>query len=217
MGARNKYSLLVCLILIFLGCSNTPPEILLTHWEIQLVESSSGSPHEELSLFILVEDADGEDDLEFIYLIQDEEELFWEINQSNWETAVNGGENWVGKSSLKMVNGPFPRSQYRILAVDRSGRRSEQSLFISADIISEPEFPQLSINHQTLLVEGTPRVRILRIYDENDKLFNEIKTESNEIEISTMIKGREDKGPHQIYVFTEMPGGLTLRSLPMEF
>ncbi|MCK5198132.1 MAG: hypothetical protein KAR21_07265, partial [Spirochaetales bacterium] len=93
------------------------PEIGQVVWQINFLRTPLESfGHQELSVFVLVEDEDGIGDIESIYLIHDESELFWKLNPDSWKHKVLGGKNWIGSNSIRMGDSSsLPAGNYRLL------------------------------------------------------------------------------------------------------
>lgn len=132
--ARAARGLLLCFLLhLVLGCSGAPPEILRVFHQINYIQDrSSGETYQALSLFVIPHDPDGFEDLDVIYLIHDESELFWTMDSGGWQRVPSGGDNWIGRAVIRMPSGgPMPSGRYRVLLKDLSGDRAEQELYIS--------------------------------------------------------------------------------------
>ncbi len=115
--------------LAFSACSNSAPEILGVEARIEKRPAGKGTDSiESLSVFANIKDADGLEDIEAIWLIDDKEELSWLIDERNW-TAMNiSGETWLGAADVHMLsNGSFPRGGYRLIVANFAGQRTEFS------------------------------------------------------------------------------------------
>jgi len=222
MHSVTRLSVLPLLLLV-MACGNSPPEIMNQYWQLNLTENNGEDgwfSREELSFFVLVADEDGPDEVEYLYLIQEEEELFWMLNAENWEIQKLGPDEWLGASSLRMPGGEqFPRKPYRILVVDKSGQRSEAEFFLSARIPVDPVFPSGKIEGTLLTLEGPHTVHTLRIYNSQRVLVQELKTESREIDLAKVLQDLDTGGPsgtHQIILFANLDSqGVTLRANPI--
>lgn len=124
---------LLVIIFCFLGCDSAPPKVLQIYWQLNLMDNTEAEKvYERLSLWVLGQDKDGFDDLEYIYLIHEENELLWEIEKNGWQTATESQETWIGTN--KIIAGglsPIPRGEYRVVLIDSSGERDERSFYIS--------------------------------------------------------------------------------------
>lgn len=223
MRSAVKVSFLPLLFLMA-ACGNSPPEIMNQYWQLNLTEDRGGEDwisREELSFFVLVADEDGPDEVEFLYLIQEEEELFWKLSAENWETQTLGSDEWLGASSLRMSGGEaFPRKTYRILVIDKSGQRSEGEFYLSAKAPADPVFPAGRIEGTVLTLIGPHDVHTLRIYDSGGALIQELKTASREIDLQKLLQEFETRGQgsgaYQLILFADLESqGVTLRSNPI--
>jgi hypothetical protein len=168
-----------------------------------------------------VADEDGPDEVEYLYLIQEEEEIFWKLSADNWETQILGSDEWLGASSLRMPGGEsFPRKTYRILVIDKSGQRTEGEFYLSARAPVDPVFPSGKIEGTLLTLEGPHDVHTLRIFDSRGGLVQELKTASREIDLKKLLQDFESEGQetgaYQLLLFADLESqGITLRSNPI--
>lgn len=150
----KKIRLAVFLLMIFFcaGCEGAPPEITDTFVQVTVFKNMRTLQAEEiLSLFLVVSDDDGEEDLESIYLLNDRQELFWKLDPLNWEKTDRKGSRWIGSSSIQMPDGSaFPRGKYRVIVSDQAGDRDEKEIRISVPGVdlSKFVFPELSFENQ---------------------------------------------------------------------
>lgn len=148
------------LLLMFalFACEGAPPEINDIFYQITLSKNLTQNRSEEiLSLFLTIHDEDGEDDIESIYLLNDQQELFWKLDSSNWEKTDRKGSRWIGSSSIQMADGsPFPRGKYRVLVSDQGGSRGEKELQLNVPGVELNQFifPELSFHQKTAQVVG---------------------------------------------------------------
>ncbi len=222
------------LLITYTGCGNNPPEIMQTYWQLNLQELSGGgsgfqessaldgdSFEERLSLFVLSVDEDGNDEIESIFLIQDDEELFWELKEESWEEIPSGGDIWRGASGLTMPPGEaFPRKTYRLLVIDKSGQRSEKIMAVSVKKVSDtPVFPYLVREGEGWRIESPYAQHTLRLYDGTDVLLGEIKIEEMQFSnrfLTSKLKP-EGEGNYLIISSQDQSNGWTLVSLPIYF
>ncbi|MEW5818329.1 MAG: hypothetical protein AB1798_23440, partial [Spirochaetota bacterium] len=150
--------LLVCITLVYFACNENPPEILEVFWQLNLVnDKKSGAAYESLSLFAHTSDEDGFDDLESLYLISDDEELFWKLNADNWIKSERDNEIWVGSNNLQMADyNSIPRKECRLILIDNAGERDEKRIYISSRKInlSNFSFPELVIESDGVLIKS---------------------------------------------------------------
>lgn len=122
------------LTIAFISCSSSPPEVLQIYWQLNITEDTEkAAVYESLSLWVQARDEDGTDDIEYIYLIHDEQELLWEISSETWEQVSDSGEDWYGLNGI--IRGDLsnlPRGEYRVVVIDKVGERDERSFYLSA-------------------------------------------------------------------------------------
>lgn len=155
----NKKILSVILfVLLFTGCSENAPEISQVFWQLNLFRNQdTGAENQALTLFVMAEDGDGSDDLETMYIINDNEELFWKLTGPDLRIEKYGDdETWVGNNCIHMLSGsPFPDGKYRIILVDAAGDRDETEVILKNNIIDrEHSWPTLSRNGIDFSVNG---------------------------------------------------------------
>jgi hypothetical protein len=128
---RRLYPLLFALLLP--ACVGKPPEILRLQWQLVLVSDQElGREFITLSLFVRPNDPDGFDDLAELYLINDEQELFWKLPSDSWQKSA-GTEPWIGSNGVRLPDGsPLPAGEYRVLLRDVGGDSVEQSFRLPA-------------------------------------------------------------------------------------
>ncbi|MBN1699114.1 MAG: hypothetical protein JW881_16465 [Spirochaetales bacterium] len=158
--------LAVCLLLP--GCTREPPEIHQIFWQLNIRrDTGRGETYEQLSLFISAGDPDGIEDLEKIYLLNDKENLYWEINSETWYKADMHGQIWIGSNTLAMHDrSPFPEGDYRIMLQDLGGEYAERSFTLNTPNIKRKiTFPEPAIRENTLTIKGESPVYSIWIYD----------------------------------------------------
>lgn len=106
-----------------------------------------------MSLFCAVNDEDGIDDVEYLYLIQDRDGLDWKLTKDNWREREIDGVTWLGSDSLEHPDGPaFPRGNYRVVLIDKSGERAERDVPVQTVPTDAVKVPTLSLEGSTLAV-----------------------------------------------------------------
>jgi hypothetical protein len=109
------------------SCSGHPPEILRAEFRPVFVRNPAGGALVRCAaIFAQVEEPDGWEDLEIMYIIHDGERLYWSLAGRDLELKKKGNELWIGSSGLVMPDRrPFPGGVYRLQVRDYSGRRHE--------------------------------------------------------------------------------------------
>lgn len=142
-----KKSLSVISILIFFSCTVSAPIIRESNWDITVVQDlEKDTVYEVLSIFLNCYDEDGENDIETVYFIDDESELYWELDSNNWDVKIIDETKWIGSASIMMPDrSAIPRSPLRIHVRDLSGETVEDKIYISKRKLEldNLKFPQL--------------------------------------------------------------------------
>ena len=155
----NKLILIICLVLILGSCSESAPKISQTFWQINLVhDQKTGKNSQALTIFVMASDDDGVDDMDKMYVINDEQQLYWEISGSSLRSEKYGeNEVWMGSNFITMSNPEesIPSGTYRIMLLDSSGERAKSSVVINNNIKAVPEkWPSLTRMGDGVKVEG---------------------------------------------------------------
>ncbi len=116
------------------GCGVTPPEPLQPLRPNNVVfDVSPDVPYESISLWINCSDDDGTEDFAYLYLINDEEELYWELTDEMWASDERDGGYWIGTNDIVMHDkSDFPSGNYRVVLIDAAGERDEKRFFVSS-------------------------------------------------------------------------------------
>lgn len=184
--------------LLLMSCSGAVPKISQVVWQVNLLRTpSESSGHQELSVFILVEDEDGIGDIDSIYLIHDESELFWKLNKDNWNMKVLSGDYWLGSNSIKMNDrSNLPGGNYRIVVIDKAGERASQVFTISENMLEDDSseyFPELLIGSD-IVIKSIYSDNTLWIYDEEMKILRNIKIENGKISMDIIDSDTFNRG-----------------------
>lgn len=155
----NKIILLLCLILILGSCSESAPKISQTFWQINLMhDQNTGKNSQALTIFVMASDDDGVDDMDKMYVINDEHQLYWEISGKNLRLEKYGeNEVWMGSNFITMPSpeDALPSGTYRIMLLDSSGERAKTSVIINNNIKNAPDkWPALTKVGDGVRVDG---------------------------------------------------------------
>jgi hypothetical protein len=157
------------LLLLLLTCTGEPPEILRVFWQLNIVEDlEQNLSYQSLSLFVKPNDPDGFEDIEDLYLINDEQELFWRLDVDRWAQTGTDQEVWIGSNSLKMPDGAsFPAGEYRILLRDVGGDFAEQTfrLQLVSSTQARRYLPRVDIEQGEIRVSGEADNYRVQVYD----------------------------------------------------
>ena len=173
-------------LLLFSSCSENPPEIDQLFWQInRFNDLESGEIYDTLSVFLLVEDPDGIEDISSIYLINDSSELFWKLSPDDWIIKENQGGTWIGSNRIKTDDrSMFPTGSYRALVIDEAGEREEHSFFLknSSFFPEKVDFPVVNIAGKRISAEGSADV--VWVYRNDGSLITENYTNGKKTAVS---------------------------------
>jgi hypothetical protein len=126
------FAALACLS--FLACSGKPPSFLNFKYLVMERPLADGAGSgQSLSVFAAVQDPDGFDDIESMYLINDQEKLFWKLTSDTWAKKLEGDTNWIGSNGFSLpVSESIPQGNYRVIVVDTAGEKAEREFSLGA-------------------------------------------------------------------------------------
>lgn len=152
-------------LLLGVGCSQEAPEIRQQFVQRNYREDPRiNVGYEQLSVFLHVDDEDGYEDLEYLYIIHDKDELFWILDADSWEYRERDGETWIGSNEIVMADfTPFPEGTYRLVVIDKAGERKETEAFLLSPP-APPRLPRITVGDQSLIIEGPIRQYTLWMY-----------------------------------------------------
>ncbi len=213
MSFQNKYKISFAIALAFLlsNCSGSVPEIGQLAWQINFIQKEEeSSSYVELSVFTMVSDEDGITDIDKIYIINDEAELFWVLDSSNWKMKVNSNGNWLGSNSIRMNDySNLPTGTYRVLVIDKAGERDSRKFYISTKMlnsIKSNSFPKILID-DSIQVDSKFQDNTLWVYDESMEILKKYEIESGEINASLINTDTSNKARWiSIYSFDSESG-----------
>lgn len=137
------------------GCSVSPPEFMSTGGHLLVVAiDPEGSKDERLSVFASVSDKDGVDDIEYLYIVHDEEELSWNLTPENWQRSDEGSSIWIGSNGLDAPGTEIPRGQYRLILVDKAGERAERTFMLNAPETGNYTVPVLRLSDVNIVLDS---------------------------------------------------------------
>ena len=200
---RLRVALCLAASTLIISCAGESPEILqLTHQVVLFHDLENQVNQERLSLFAAVDDADGLDDLESLYLIHDKEELYWKLDAENWETSTFQKTTWIGGNSFITADGSvLPRGTYRVLLRDFSGQSFEQTFdFKSESRLGQvTEFPASREQDGRIYVAGDVSQIQIWVYD-TDHLFKRSFSMSDKGLSISSVKSRVPEAS-QYYIY----------------
>ncbi len=195
---KNSFFFLFAISLLFslISCASKPPEILQTRWNIYAyLDRVTNTRYQALSLFLNLNDPEGIDDIEKIYLINDKHELFWKLDDSNWVKEKVGTSTWIGSNKIVTTDRKtFPRGNYRVIVYDFGGNSTETNIPIETPHINIAHitFPSVIIKGNTLFLQDKrSRVTKGEIWIYRDKsLVISSAFRNKRIDITNLIKSK---------------------------
>lgn len=195
----------VAAVLALVSCSTTPPEIVQTFWQVNLVRDiQTGASHERLSFFVQVSNTDGLSDLGTIYLLNDKQELYWRLDPSNWDTSNKNGVLWVGSNFLQMPDEQaIPRGSYRVLVSNLAGERATGSIFVSANHLeaATTAFPTVSTAEGRVTVTGHGQNAALWLYNLEGQLVGSRPAVAAGYPLVSLVPGPGRGVPLTVYAY----------------
>ncbi len=180
---------------LLLSCTSKPPKILNLNWNLYLYNDlTSNERYEALSIFVNVDDPDGIDDIEKIYIINDNKELFWKLDDTNWVEKKNGASTWLGSNRLvTTTKRNLPRGNYRVMMYDFGGNSVEREIDIDSSLVKleQIKFPTSNIEKTTIFGLNIPTSMLknaeIWIYQDG-KFITSYQFTHNTIDIKQILK-----------------------------
>jgi len=204
MGKRTDYfhfSVLILLLpMLFPACAGAPPMIEQLFWQLDVVlDQNSRRQHEELSLFLMVDDADGIGDVDEMIICHEEQELAWRIPAEDLRRIEREGETWIGASGLQMNDrSPLPRGNYTVEVIDKAGEKDEDEFFFQRKIsglqdgdIDLALFPDFSLNATAKLYQDQQLSVFL--YNQRKEFVNSETIQDGFIDRETLQRWRNSE------------------------
>jgi len=174
-----KFALLSALFAVFFAlfasCSTSKPEISFGFLSLVLYEGESG-PTEHFSFFVIVEDEDGVENLEELYLYNDREQLRWKIKNDEWISFTQNNKTWIGTRSITAQDGVLPRGVYRAVLVNKGGEKGERLFTYDTDV--RHPFPKFEIENGMYTVRSEWSSNRLVCYDKAGNYVSTVEIKS---------------------------------------
>jgi len=195
--------------LLLMNCTRNPPEIQGKLWQLNVFNDIERDiVYERLSFFIRAYDEDGFDDIDKIFIVNDNKELFWEVSHTLWYEANWEGETWIGSNSIFMNDfSNFPRGEYRIILQDIGGESVESYFLLDSVEMEyiEIKFPEPEVKDEIINIAGEAEVYSLWIYDRKwDLISTPQQVTKNGFSIKSIIYRYKELSKgfyYYIYVF----------------
>jgi hypothetical protein len=166
----SRLALAVSLALIALlgSCSGEPPVISRVSAQLLYVNDlAADTVSEELAIYVVPEDEDGLDDLEYLHVISDRAELYWSLDSSSWTSARSQNQDWIGTARLAVPpDMSFPRGTYRVLLYDLAGESDEAEFSLGAEVRKPADipFPRAQEAGGKIVIDGPVEWYTLLVY-----------------------------------------------------
>lgn len=214
----NKYWVFyISVLAVFaVSCSNHVPQVSNIQWDLTVYkDSEKGSIMEELAVFFLVKDEDGEDDIDELYIIHDDSFEYWKIDKDNWTKQTIDNEIWIGASRLTK-EGTFPRDEYRYLVIDKTGERTEGTFFIDIDNYKKKiTFPTATVDGEKIEIQSAGNTLMFSLFDSRDNGIELSEIERGSYILENLIKPENRKKARYFFLIDkESSGGYLLKSGP---
>ncbi len=148
------------LLCLLAACEVAAPEAHELFWKrVVFADLRQGRTYETLTLFARVSDADGLDDLDALYVMNDEAQLFWRLTPEVWVVDRSDSSTWIGSTALAMPSDePLPAGVYRVIVQDIAGQTAERSFRIAGgtgpEALRQAEAMDVAIDANELTVTG---------------------------------------------------------------
>lgn len=121
------------LLCLLAACEVAAPEAHELFWKrVMFADLRQGRTYETLTLFARVSDADGLDDLDALYVMNDDAQLFWRLTPEVWVVDRSDSGTWIGSTALAMPSDePLPAGVYRVIVQDIAGQTAEESFRVT--------------------------------------------------------------------------------------
>ena len=127
IGGAAVVSAILAPLCLLAACEAAAPEAHELFWKRVVFEDLRvGRTYETLALFARVSDADGLQDLDALYIMNDDAQLFWRLTPQDWVIDRSDSDLWIGSTALAMPEDePLPAGVYRVIVQDIAGQTAE--------------------------------------------------------------------------------------------
>jgi hypothetical protein len=206
---KLKTNLLAAVLVCCLAsCGGRPPRIAQLFYQRNLFKDRElGEIYEKISLFVLPDDPDGLEDLESLFLIHDEHELFWSLDSNTWQEPLLGGETWIGSNAIVMPDGSeLPDGTYRAVLRDLSGEVDEAEFVLTGTGIQKGAgpFPTTSVEDSRVFANSPYGVTEIWVYDVGSRFRSSFLAQEQGIPLETILSQVPNLSPgfhYFVYAF----------------
>jgi hypothetical protein len=188
-GFPRRIGLRGCLLALGLllgACSRSEPRIPYGIMHLVYYEGPSG-PEERFSFFVIVEDDDGMENLDILYLYHDREGLRWTLSPEDWISFAEEDRTWIGSRAIAMIDeDSLPRGQYRAVLINKGGERTERSFSFDPPPAPRHPFPVLTIREGDYRIASRYPAHFLLCYDGDGGLISTLGLKALEGPLSSL-------------------------------
>jgi len=194
-------------IAFLVGCSVAPPEIVSIGMRLIVTATdAAGGRDERLSVFASVADDNGIGDIEYLFIVHDESELYWSLTGDAWQKHEEGNSIWIGSNSLDAPGTTLPRGDYRAVLIDLAGERTERAITLSAPETSAYKLPVVHLKGNSIELESSYTVNTAFFFDSGGNVVLTVPvTKGNSNLDSLWAKGQWRSGADYIAVYAFEP------------
>jgi len=161
--------------MLIASCSRAKPEILFGFVKLVLYEDYP-YPTEHLSFFVLVDDEDGLENLDTLYIFHDREQLRWRIPNDEWIHHNDDGRNWIGTRSIAVSEGMIPTGVFRAVLVNKGGEYTERNFTFDGSVLFI--FPEITVSGDSFIIDSGWPVNRLVGFDRNGNFLTTLELDS---------------------------------------
>lgn len=199
---------------LFLGsCSASIPQIRESFSQLNYyLDTRDAQWREELALFLHVENKDGIEDIDKVYVLHDSNELLWELGQETWTRIDRPSEVWIGSNHLWMpAQEVLPRGNFRVQILNKSGSRTETTINVDSPKISEykKKFLQVQQSQGNILLTPPPDSYLIWIYGRENQFLTSVRGGEAQVPVQQVLSDpnvKQQAGKFYIYTFEERLG-----------
>jgi hypothetical protein len=160
---------------VLAGCSGKPPVISRVYARTVYVHDTRGGVDAEtLGVFLVASDPDGAENLSAFYVINDDADLFWKVDNGSWVSITAEGETWIGTTSLTVPRtATLPSGSYRVVLQSAGGDTVEDTFTLPprTESADEAVYPTATVSHGVITITGRERSYEIWIYDKGDRFM----------------------------------------------
>ena len=148
-------------------------------------------------------DEDGIEDIESIYIVKNDDELFWELRSDIWTKETINNEVWIGINGIALPESfPFKEGSYRLIVIDSIGERVETEFYLKPVQNKKTVFPDIANSRDGIIDIKSPySENTVFIFSETGELINSHKTKDREYSFLTQ-QSASGSIPKTAYIYS---------------